>query len=237
MFLVFDKLSIEKYWKWFYYLTKNAYCKILKMVDDEPNAEDWGCMCREPAPTIPEFLNLRFHSLSPAENRSLKSKWKCDEFPTVPNNVKIPNEHHGWKRIWRCEMTMIERAIYAIIYTNWIGKLSYYLTAQMVKAKWNQFTKLKTKFAGKHSQTSTHVVINNFICWMSTHLRSADALKLTQAAQKRGTRIKSCVTRMGHWPWGRWHPCRRAQAASGPHAPSPSPGWPPLPPWYIYSFS
>ena len=40
------------------------------------------------------------------------------------------------------------------------------------------------KFAGKHSQTSTHVVINNFICWMSTHLRSADALKLTQAAQK-----------------------------------------------------
>ena len=31
---------------------------------------------------------------------------------------------------------------------------------------------------------------------MSTHLRSADALKLTQAAQKRGTRSKLCVT--GH---------------------------------------
>jgi len=190
MLLVIDKFSIEKYWKCFYYLTKNAYCKILKMFDDEPNAEDWGCMCREPAPTIPEFLN-----------RSLKSKWKCDEFPTVPNNVKIPNEHHGWKRIWRCEMIMIERAIYTIIYTNWIGKLSYYLTAQMVKAKWNQFTKLKTKFAGKHSQTSTHVVINNFICWMSTHLRSADALKLTQATQKKGTRSKAYVPRMVHISW------------------------------------
>ena len=61
---------------------KNAYCKVLKMFDDEPkNAENWGCMCYEPTPTTPKFLNLCFHSISPAENRSLKSKCKCNELP------------------------------------------------------------------------------------------------------------------------------------------------------------
>ena len=56
---------------------------------------------------------------------------------------------------------MTERVIYAIIYTNWIGKLSYYLTTQMFKAKRNQFTKLNTSL-----QASTIRL---------PHIRSTDA--------------------------------------------------------------
>ena len=74
MLLVIDKLSIEKSWN-ASNIDKNTYCKVLKMLMTMNPMQMIGMCVSWIHPYHPEFLNLRFHFLSPTENRLLKSKF------------------------------------------------------------------------------------------------------------------------------------------------------------------